>query len=337
MLQGLPGFSLDIQITPTDLMVDNPNQLVMLDSENRVITEPKLLLRPGEFSQVFLQLNNKGADTLSIRLEFQVEGYFLANWFRILPEQVELGSGERIDASIDFRLPDNFFEESSWLPKTAASALDYQGYLYAWSINGDEVQFLDSKPLKFAVRPRSLYLNFLPEFYSENDFSNRFLSIFEKTFEPTVQKLESIWAYLDPRTAPQGLLPFLAAWVAWPLDNNWDLPQQRHLILNAVEIYRWRGTKRGLRLYLHLYTGLPLDEHLPEAEKHIGIEEVFTEGFVLNSAYIGQDAVLGGGHPFHFFVRLRPDSPDQINLEQIRNLIEREKPAFCTFELYIAS
>jgi phage tail-like protein len=80
-------------------------------------------------------------------------------------------------------------------------------------------------------------------------------------------------------TAPEALLPFLAHWVAWPIDRRWDTKQQRRFIRNAVELYRWHGTRQGLRFYLHLYTELPLDEDLPEAEKHISIEEIFYAGF----------------------------------------------------------
>jgi len=60
-----------------------------------------------------------------------------------------------------------------------------------------------------------LYAKFLPAIYQELDFVGRFLKIFEQAFEPAVNSLDTLWAYLDPTTAPQGLLPFLAHWVGW--------------------------------------------------------------------------------------------------------------------------
>jgi hypothetical protein len=48
---------------------------------------------------------------------------------------------------------------------------------------------------------------------------------------------------------------------------------------------------------------------------------------------MGQDSMIGGGRPYHFIVRLRPDQPDQIDEQLVRDIIEREKPAFCTYEL----
>jgi len=137
-------------------------------------------------------------------------------------------------------------------------------------------------------------------------------------------------------TAPEALLPFLAHWVAWPIDRRWDVKQQRRLIRNAVELYRWHGTRRGLRFYLHLYTELPLDEDLPEDEKHISIEEIFTRGFVMGETLIGTDSMLGGGRPFHFIVRLRPEPDKRIDEGLVRGIIDREKPAFCTYDLLIS-
>jgi phage tail-like protein len=148
--------------------------------------------------------------------------------------------------------------------------------------------------------------------------------------------MDSLWAYLDPLTAPKALLPFLASWVAWPMDPRWSTQKQRRLIRQALEIYRWRGTRRGLRLYLHLYTDLPLDEDIPqEADKHIGIEEVFGDGFVLSTTCLGQDSIIGGGRPYHFIVTLRPDPDVPLDEKLVRYIIEQEKPAFCTYELYI--
>ncbi len=79
-----------------------------------------------------------------------------------------------------------------------------------------------------------------------------------------------------------------------------------------------------MRLYLHLYTGLPLDENLPnEADKHISITEPFGEGFILGDAQVGE-AVLGGGQAYHFVVRLRPDSSISINEQLVRRIIDQE-------------
>ena len=162
------------------------------------------------------------------------------------------------------------------------------------------------------------------------------MTIFEAAFEPVVNSFSSMWAILDPLTAPQSLLPFIAHWLAWPHDSEVSLHHQRRLIRHAVEIYRFRGTRKGLRFYLHLYTDLPLDEEIgSEADKSISITEPSGQGCLLGIAQMGIDAVLGGGKPYHFEVRLRCGPDDAIDEPLVRRIIEQEKPAFCTYGLCI--
>jgi phage tail-like protein len=161
------------------------------------------------------------------------------------------------------------------------------------------------------------------------------LKIFEECLEPDVNILNSLWAYLDPLLAPAEMLPFLAHWVGWEIEPILGLERQRYLIKQAMQIYRWRGTRRGLRFYIHLFTGLPIDEHLPEAEKHISFYEVQGRGFVLGEASLGLNASTGGGRPFHFVVRIRNDLQNSLDITLIHRIIEREKPVFCTYDLEI--
>jgi hypothetical protein len=97
-----------------------------------------------------------------------------------------------------------------------------------------------------------------------------------------------------------------------------------------MEIYRWRGTKKGLRFFLHLYTGLPLDE------EYIDIQDIFEQGFKIDDkTKLGINSIIGGSKPYHFIVRLRHPETDQIDEQLVRQIIEQEKPAFCTYELNI--
>jgi phage tail-like protein len=337
MSETIPNLAIFIQLTPSEEAVLQPqDQLALIETVSRSAYEYTIILRPGDPNPLFLQIQNQGTSSFRLRLALQVEGYFMSTWFKIFPEEQSLEPGERTEASIYFAIPDDFLEDPIPHPARKSQGLEYRAFLYAWAVFEDsDDHLLESIPLNFAIRPHSLYLNFLPAFYNEVDFVGRFLSIFEKAFEPSVQMLEMLWTYMDPLTAPQSLLPFLAHWVAWPIDPRWDELQQRKLIRQAVEIYRWRGTRRGLRLFLHLYTGLPLDEELSETQKHISIEEVFTEGFVLNASMVGLDTILGGGKPFHFVVRLRSPHPETLDKIMLQQIIEREKPAFCTYELYV--
>ncbi len=346
MTQARSGQSLYLRLTPMQFSEATPapsGELTGTMATDTLTTGCNVFLRPGEPSEMLVQLENVGRR--SLQLELQVEGDFPSQWCQIGMEGRELLPGQKMEAVLYFQASSDFFEDNQLQDESLI--LDYRSRLIAYyipaALAGEDASLThrrvcESAGFNLYVRPRSLYLNFLPALYREVDFIGRFLKIFEQAFEPAVQSLDVLWAYLDPLTAPQAMLPFLAHWVAWPMNPRWSIQKQRRLIRQAMEIYRWRGTRRGLRLYLHLYTDLPLDENIPqEAEKHIGIEEVFGDGFVLSTTRMGEDSIIGGGRPFHFIVTLRPDSGVQIDESLVRYIIDQEKPAFCTYELYIES
>ncbi|MGB0561798.1 MAG: phage tail protein, partial [Spirulinaceae cyanobacterium] len=214
--------------------------------------------------------------------------------------------------------------------------LDYQGSFEVYSRSPNASQRVQQTvEFRLFVRPRSLYLDFLPDIYREVDFVGRFLKIFEQTFEPDIQVLSNLWAYLSPQTAPEAMLPFLAHWVGWPLTPQLSLQRQRQLIAGAVELYRWRGTRRGLKYAIHLFTDLPLGPTAPDAPQPIEIQEFGGRGFVLGETRLGRDATMGGGRPYHFIVQLSPLPDQSLNLPLIKQVIEQEKPAFCTYELMV--
>ena len=155
----------------------------------------------------------------------------------------------------------------------------------------------------------SSYLQYLPAIYHEDPFLGRFLCIFEDVLSPVERTLANVEMYFDPMIAPQGFLPWLASWVDLVLDENWPIQKQRELIHSAVELYRWRGTKRGLREYLRIYTGVE-----PELIEH------FT---------------AADGGPYTFTVIIRVDDPAAVNEALVRRVIEAEKPAHTTYNLRI--
>ena len=234
--------------------------------------------------------------------------------------QEQLAPMQKLEAVLNFKIAEDWFEsEKSW-GSGDALVLDYQGWVYVSSPPSETQRSkkLVSTDFNLYVRPRSLYLNFLPEIYREVDLIGRLLKIFEQAFEPDVQALDALWAYLNPLIAPNTLLPFLAHWVGWNLTPELSETQKRRLISQAMEIYRWRGTRKGLRHYLHLYTGLPLDKDLPEEQKTISIQENFRRDFTIGKTCLGDEsnARIEGGQAYHFIVRLRsPDNPNKAEFQ----------------------
>jgi phage tail-like protein len=299
--------------------------------------ENPLLLVPGESSAMRLRLANP--TDRSLRLSLVVQGNFPSHWCIDLEEIQDVPAGRLLEPILTFQIPADFLEPLQ--PPVQPLPLDYRGQLQIYQVNESEnessnSELLDAIAFRLIIRPTSRYLPLLPQVFREIDLVGRFLQVIEQAFDPAVQTFNSLWAHLDPATAPEAMLPFLAHWMGWHLQPYLSLDQQRRLIRNALEIYRWRGTRRGLRLYLHLATGLALNEDLPgESDKQIGITESFHQGFVLNQAAIGEHTILGGGRPFHFSVHLRPEADQTIDEALVQTVIEQEKPAFSTYELFI--
>lgn len=339
MVQSRSSPAVKIDLTPMQIPEALPGvALAFTGAERLDVAEHSLVLHPGQPSEMIVLVKNLTVHPL--RLEFQAEGSFPSQWCRIGTEGNEIAPGEQMQAVLDFQVPATFFEDQQAIARGKKDKLDLNFRCFvSLHINSgtDTEQIARSDEFIIYVRPWSNYMEFLPLLYREVDFIGRFMKIFEQAYQPVIDSFSVMWANLDPLTSPQKLLPFLAHWVAWQVDSVWDLQQQRRLIRHAVKLYQWRGTRKGLRLYLHLYTGLPLDENLPnETDKHISITEPFGNSFILNDAELG-DAVLGGGQAYHFVVKLRSKQGIVIHEELIRRIIEQEKPAFCTYELYIDS
>ena len=330
--------------------------------------QPKIVVHPGELCQVTLEIKNWESQPQHLTLK--LEGTFPFEWCQLqtdvesapqlgtVLEQNSVGKlGTAIEnatnavtievaakksryADLWFLIPDDFFEGQDIFKESKGNKLDFRGCLSIYAEQSPN-QASSPRPIRESnfelnVRPQSTYTAFLPTVYQEVDYIHRFIEIFEQAFDPIVNSFTSMWAHLDPLTAPQALLPFLAHWVDWQIDLDLDLTYQRRLIRRAVEIYKCRGTRKGLRLYLHLYTGLPLDEHIDrEEDKSIAITEPFGQGCLFGIAHIGEDAIIGGGKPYHFDVRLRPQPNSPIDEQLVRRIIDREKPAFCSYSLRI--
>jgi phage tail-like protein len=208
------------------------------------------------------------------------------------------------------------------------------------SSNSDSISDSNSKLLvgyqtfQIHIRPRSTYLQFLPVLYHRHDFFERFLKIMEEAFDPALQTDECLWAYLDPLTAPEALLPFLAHWVGWEIDDRIDTKIQRKLIRHAVQLHRWRGTEAGLRLYLRLYLGLSIDRS--EDREKIKISADLNAGLVLGKTNFEDRPMLGGGDAYHFRVDLRSEDANLSDkIEVLHDIIQQYKPAISTYELFV--
>lgn len=113
----------------------------------------------------------------------------------------------------------------------------------------------------------SRLLELLPGIYRESSYLTEFLRPFEAVLLETwldsggrgqdgfARLLDRIAGFFDPAQTPVDFLPWLAGWFALDLDEGWDEERRRQYIREAFDLYRWRGTIRGLTRFIEIYTG----------------------------------------------------------------------------------
>jgi phage tail-like protein len=102
----------------------------------------------------------------------------------------------------------------------------------------------------------SAYLRDLPVIFQDADFLGRYLQIFEAIWEPLEQRQDHIAMYFDAHTCPAPFLPWLASWLDFSFNAHWPEARRRRLLAEAMELYRWRGTRDGLTHMIEVCAGL---------------------------------------------------------------------------------
>src|SRR5262245_42498004 len=128
---------------------------------------------------------------------------------------------------------------------------------------GDQLDESRSIEVEIATRP---WIQFLPGIYQDADeenadFLQRFLLISAHLTSGIEERLEYLHEFFDPRLTPGNFLPWLASWLAMPLLEGWDEEKRREIIQRVPELYRLRGTARGLKLALRLFADVKAEIH----------------------------------------------------------------------------
>ena len=151
----------------------------------------------------------------------------------------------------------------------------------------------------------------LPALYQEDDLAIRLGKAIDDVLAPIVTTLDNVASYFDAQECPSDFVEWLAEWVGIALDENWPIERQRALIASAGDLYRWRGTVRGIRSLVALYTGVE-----PEIQESGGV---------------GWSAVPGGTLPgdgsFHLVVRVKPPKGTKIDAARVEVIVRSAKPA----------
>jgi len=186
------------------------------------------------------------------------------------------------------------------------------------------------------------YLESLPAIYRRSDAVGRNLVrelcfVFEHMFDSVETNLTEGWRFYDPHVAPIEFLNWLAGWTAFSLDLDWPEAEKRGLIKRAVDLYRIRGTKRGLILFLRLFTGNEPD--IAENTWPFKGFRVEAEGAELG-ARVGLDSVIMPPVDLaHCFVVTMPMKYEDVTTDmviRIHQIIQMEKPAHTHYYLRFA-
>jgi len=195
-----------------------------------------------------------------------------------------------------------------------------------------------SSPKLRALRahyPRFSYLTYLPAVYREDNtsasFLDRFLANFEGMLTELEGRVESAQALFDYASAPPEALMWLAGWLGALLDDHWEEWRRRFFLANAAELYRRRGTRRGLLAAVRLAL-----DRCPTDSLFDDDDEGAPFGYRLSEAFRQGDAA--GAHRFTLLapIDLAASPVDRLSVrESVAAVVERERPAHAAFDVQL--
>ena len=186
------------------------------------------------------------------------------------------------------------------------------------------------------------YLENLPAIYRRSDGVGRNLVrdvcfVFEHMFDSVEKNLNDGWRFYDPHVSPADFLDWLAGWTAFTVDLDWPEAEKRALIRRSVDLYRIRGTKRGLALFLKLFTG-----HEPDIAENTWPFKGFrieADGAEQGARVALDSVILPPVELAHCFVVTMPIKFESVTPEvviRIHQIIQMEKPAHTQYYLRFA-
>ncbi|WLQ38797.1 phage tail protein [Streptomyces laculatispora] len=150
----------------------------------------------------------------------------------------------------------------------------------------------------------------LPALYADDDFAQRFTAGLDTVLAPVFATLDNLPAYFDPRVTPADFLAWLASWVGAGDDPRWPVELRREAVVHAVELHRWRGTRRGLVEGLRLGLGVHA--------------EVTGDGGAVWSRTSGAD--LPPEPPAEVLVRVWPGRETAVDADRVNEIVRAMCP-----------
>lgn len=151
----------------------------------------------------------------------------------------------------------------------------------------------------------------LPGLFQDDGLAQRLTGALDEVLAPVVSTLDSLDIYFDPALAPADFVAWVGSWVGVIAEDAGPLHRQRALVAQAAELYRWRGTRRGVAEFVRLYTGTE--------------PEIIESGGVSWSP-VPEGAPPGSDEPL-LVVRVRLTDPSEVAIRRLDALVAATKPA----------
>lgn len=114
--------------------------------------------------------------------------------------------------------------------------------------------------VRTAPRSSRWMLDQLPVGLLDSEFFVRFVSIFQQLASGLLEDADNIDNLVDLSVAPDAMVRWLGSWVAGgSIDPSLPHELQRRIVKSAAHTLTWRGTARGLQLFLELTSGGPAE------------------------------------------------------------------------------
>lgn len=106
------------------------------------------------------------------------------------------------------------------------------------------------------LEARYSLLGSIPALYHDDEFFTQLVRGFDSVLAPVQAIVDDLDVYVDPLTAPPDVLEWVATWLGLTVNRRWPVHRRRQLVARALEVYLWRGTRRGIEEAVELYTGV---------------------------------------------------------------------------------
>jgi len=209
------------------------------------------------------------------------------------------------------------------------------------------------------------YLRRLPKLYASDasmeSFLLRYLALHAGFLDETDAKGFGRSALLNPDAAPATALPWLASFLGLVLDERWARAPRagggtedarRALIREASCLFRLRGTVRGLKRFIEIYTGFPVTIFEQFRARGLGGPVLGATGALGSASVVGTGLRVGGaahasdsssppaaGDVFraqaHRFSVLVPGVLSDEQRAVITDIVTTHRPAHTLFEICV--